>query len=640
MSTFNAHFFNFSFSHLEGHQLNLFTNALPTCRSRVTARAVALATTSAMSRLMLCCALLLACGDDDEEVDAGTDAFTPSDASDDTTDAEADVPDVPDAFMRLPPPECSPPPAVDPPACGSGPVARNALIPGAAGSEHDAELAAQARIHDRGFHAIAALFTGVNTEIAIPDNDDRETVRAFLEDTDEWDLVSYAGVPVESMVSWSKVAGAYGGVGAAADAFRYAVLRDEGAACNEVERAREHVLAAMDALHRATAITGVRGVIARGYIRRDLPGGSFFEDRVVPLFDDEGNPLPEEKNNGTWRVDESGDYPEYVWEDSCSRDMLIGWVIGMAAVWEVVANDPMIDDARKATLQDDALALAESLMVVGEDGYDLEIPDADGRLTFHAYLNEAAIDRVYVPGFTDNGQHATMALGIMAALARVSGDEGVQDYVYNDLIRSRGLHEIVREHIGIIDFGVVTNFSNYNMTFDGAWLSARYLCDPEALSVVREGIDQELYNGGERAPAILAQSFFDVVYASARGSATIGQGVTADASIGDAMGRGLQTLRDMPAPYWASPRIQCDEAEIEALLCTLEDGSTVELLGYVGRNDALIAAEAIPMRTRPPSNFHWRSDPHRVNADGSDNVLYPAVDFRFAYWMGRYLTVE
>ncbi len=80
----------------------------------------------------------------------------------------------------------------------------------------------------------------------------------------------------------------------------FPVLRDEGAACEEVDRARAHLHAALDGIHRAVAITGAPGVIARGYIRRDLPGG---EDTVtVPLFDAAGRPLPTEKTNGTWRA--------------------------------------------------------------------------------------------------------------------------------------------------------------------------------------------------------------------------------------------------------------------------------------------------------------------------------------------------
>ncbi|MEM9075338.1 MAG: hypothetical protein AAGE52_42975, partial [Myxococcota bacterium] len=289
-----------------------------------------------MRRLLLL-VFVFACGDDSSATDAATDT-----GAADATDAATDTARPPDAFVRLDPPACDPLPIVEPPACGSGPVARGALLPGPASSDHDAELAAQALGYDRGFHPIVAHFTGVNTEIRIADAGDRETVRRFLEEDDGWDLAEFAGKPVEEMVSWSKVAGAYGGVGAAADAFRYAVLRDEGAACEDVERARGHLVRALDALHRATAITGAEGVIARGYIRRDLGGGEFFEGRVVPLFDGEGSPLPEEKTNGTWREDNSADdaYGDYLWEDSCSRDMLIGWVVGMAAAWEVIANDP------------------------------------------------------------------------------------------------------------------------------------------------------------------------------------------------------------------------------------------------------------------------------------------------------------
>jgi hypothetical protein len=46
------------------------------------------------------------------------------------------------------------------------------------------------------------------------------------------------------------------------------------------------------------------------------------------------------------------------------------------------------------------------------------------------------------------------------------------------------------------------------------------------------------------------------------------------------------------------------------------------------------------MRVRPVSNYHWRSDPYRPNGEGSPRRLLPGVDFRLAYWMGRYLRAE
>ena len=76
-----------------------------------------------------------------------------------------------------------------------------------------------------------------------------------------------------------------------------------------------------------TAITGIDG-IARGLANRTYPGG---DNQTTPLFDGQGNPLPEEKNNGTWREDNSGGhYPNYVWVDSCSRDMFFLCVHGGA----------------------------------------------------------------------------------------------------------------------------------------------------------------------------------------------------------------------------------------------------------------------------------------------------------------------
>ncbi|MEM9189084.1 MAG: hypothetical protein AAGF12_07900 [Myxococcota bacterium] len=583
---------------------------------------------------------LVGCGDDDDAPieDATVDAST--------ADAVSDR-DGPDAFVRLPAPDCRALPPVAPPACGSGPQSRSALVPGPAEAGHDAALAAQSLGYDRGFHALFAMLTGVNTEVRIADPADRETIRQFFEEHDGWDLEAFAGKPVTEMATWNKAAGAYAGVGAAADAFRYAVLRDEGAACEDVDRARGHVIRALDGMHRATAITGVEGVIARGYLRRDVDSGATIAERVVPLFDDAGNPLPEEKNNGTFREDNSidGAYSDYIWEDSCSRDMLIGWVVGMAALWEVIQNDPTFDQALKDRLAADARAIARSLMVVGESGFDLEIPDADGRLTFHAFLNEAAIDRFYLPDFNGNAQHAVMSLGIMAALGRVSADEEVLDYVYNDLVRARDLPAVVGEFISALDAGVRINYSNYNMAFDGAWLAGRYLCDDAAADELRAGVADSLYTASSgRGPASSGQSFFDVVYVALRGGASVGRPIAAASLNADtraALDRGTATLRGFPAaPYWGLERMNCDAAELAALRCTLENGMEVELLEQTGHNDVIVATTAIPIEVRQNSNFHWRSNPFRVNAPGSVESLLPAVDFRFAYWMGRYLTVE
>jgi len=293
--------------------------------------------------------------------------------------------------------------------------------------------------------------------------------------------------------AWRKVAGAYAGVGIAADAFRYGALRDEGADCDEVEQARVHVRRSLEALHLAVAITGEQGVIARSFARRDLPGtGPGIE--TTPLFDADGLPLPTEKDNGTWREDHSGGlYPDVVWEDSCSRDQYVGWVVGFAALWEVIGADPTFPDDVKERLQRDAAVLARALMQVGGQGYDLEIHDADGRVTYHGYLHEEAIERTYLTGF-ENGFHALMALGIVAGLAYVAEQPDIDAYLQDRLI-----------------------------------------------------------------------------------------------------------------------------------------------LAGSGHNDELVAEDPLPMRIRPGSNYHWRSNPYRVNGGGDGSRLLSGVDFRIAYWMARWM---
>jgi hypothetical protein len=547
--------------------------------------------------------------------------------------SDAGGPDAPrdagaDTFERTTPPSCPEPAIVTPPACGSGGPRVGILA-------EDAALDAAARRFDRGFVALHAAYTGVNTEVTAVDPAARARIERFLTEDDGWDFAAFDGAPPEDVASWAKVAGAYAGAGAAADAFRYAVLRDEGAACDEIDRARAQLHAALDAIHRAVAITGAPGVIARGYQRRDRPG---FSETTTPLFDAMGNPLPEVKNNGTWRDDQSGLYPEYAWEDSCSRDMLIGWVLGMGALWEVGRNDPTIDAARLATLAEDASAIAQRLMEVGAEGYDLEIHDADGRLTYHAYLHESAVDRTYVRNFRRNGQHAIMALGIFATLARVSGDPAVADYLHNDLVRARDLPGIVRDHVGLIDFGVSTNYSNYNMAFTGGWLAQRYLCDPDAREAVRTGVLDELYgtSGTPWQPVDQAQSFFDLVALAASGRATADAPLEPgwDASM---LGRATMTLRELPSPYWAEGRTNCDATELASFACTGLDGTPLPLSMDPGRGDSIVSTVPVPMRIRPPSNYLWRSNPYEVNRDGSPLALYPAVDFRLAYWMARHL---
>lgn len=541
------------------------------------------------------------------------------------------------------------PPPFDPPACGSLEYAWRGLIPGPGEDGFDAELEAKARRIERSWQTFNANAMGLNTDVtvALANTDDRAAIETWLRDHDDWDFATFsAKTPQDVITSQHKVAGLYAGVGAAADAFRYAVLRDQGYPCDEVAQARTHLLRAIEGLHTAVAITGAPGVIVRGLARKDLSGDG--ETPTTPLFDGDGKPLPEVKNNGTWREDfsEGGQYPDLIWEDSVSRDMYVGWVAAYASVWEVIRDDPAFDQALKDRLRADALAVARQLMVVRDTGYDLEIPDADGRTTLHGWLNEANIDgQVYLEGF-ENGFHATMALGIVAAWVFITDDPELKAWLHDDLIGRRQFPRIIAEQAGVLlDMGYKSNYSNYNMAFTGIWLAFRYLDDPTALATLRTAVRDQMYArpGENRQPDEIGYSFYDFIYAAGRAGMNPWWPMATEPET-DAVERGVTTLREYSdAPYWDFGKVHCPEAvcdcentSVESSACVALDGTELTVLGCIGRNCDLITLEPIPMRTLGPSNYHWRSNPYRPNREGSGAALLPAVDFRIAYWMGRH----
>jgi hypothetical protein len=275
---------------------------------------------------------------------------------------------------------------------------------------------------------------------------------------------------------------------------------------------------------------------------------------------------------------------------------------------------------------------------VGESGYDLEIRDADGRITYHGYMNENSLDRLYLDG-VQNGSMALMGLGIVGAFAYVAEDADIDAYVHETLIRQRGLHLLARDHMAYVDLGLVSNFSMYNMAIASGWLAHRYICGEGTRAVIRSAVDTSLYDvpGAERQPAEQKQTLFDFVYVSADGVESAFQAAQQPLDE-EAVDRGVETLREFPdAPFWRVEVENCDEEEIASGDCVGLDGTPIRVLGYKGRNDALIAEEPIPMRIRPGSNYYWRSNPYEVNGTGDGTQLMPGVDFRFAYWMGRYV---
>lgn len=519
-------------------------------------------------------------------------------------------------------------------------VAAAPLIPGPGQAGHDAALAAKMARYDKQIHGIMAVPLGWGLEAFVSDPAARSQIDGFVA-SDAATFQEFSGEHVYAVLDAYEEfgdLGMFGGVQAAGDALRYAVLRDGGADAAEVDAAREHLLAAMDGLHWYSRVTGTPGVIARGLRRIEpQPGAPPLPGTIpatVPLFDESGDPQPADKSP-TWRDDLSGELPHLIWLDDTSKDQFIGYVFALGVVYDVVAQDDTIPAELVDRLASDARDLAHSLMQprrVNGHTIDLVLVDADGRPTTFFDIAAEVVTPDLIQSGAVNPFNATMALGAMRTLYQITGDEDIGSFYYDELIDSRGYLDVAAESLALLYFGYGTNHSNVNMAFVSIYGLLRYEPEAEIATAVREVLQTQLYSDDPgRSARGLRQSFFDFMVAGfgTEGVEGIGQAALAD---------GLATLQGHPdAPYWDTAVENCDPAEVSAGSCVAIDGSTITLAAGLGWNDIVVAEDPLPIEIRPPSNFTWRSDPHGVNGGGSTR-LDPGGGIWCAYWLGRFLS--
>ncbi len=432
--------------------------------------------------------------------------------------------------------------------------------------------------------------------------------------------------------------GMFGGVQAAGDAFRYAVLRDSGAPRARVDEARNQLEAAMRGLHWYMEVTGEPGVIARGLQRitpeagdPPLPGTP---PATVPLADANGQPQPADKQP-TWRADRSGKLPFLIWEDDTSKDQFDGYVFALGVVYDVTSKDPDIPASLLEPLVEDARALGHKLMQkvqIGKNTIDLVLVDADGRPTTFHDINAREITPGLVVATPTNGFNALMALGAMRTFYQMTGDAEIGRFYYDELLGTRDYLKSAEDTLPIVYMKAATNYSSVNMAFVAAYNLLRYESDPAVFARAADILDEKLYAPGkDRQAQGLKQSFFDLIDAAFRKGGSSGNGAQA---VSDA----LDTLGGFPAaPFWNDAVENCDPTEIAAGSCTAIDGKTqITLDTGQGHGSSLVATEPLPIKLRPPSNFEWRSDPYDVNGGGGP-LLDPGGGFHCAYWMGRFL---
>lgn len=176
-------------------------------------------------------------------------------------------------------------------ACLPAAVRGDGLIPGPGEGGHDAALAAKADGIDRQIHTFPTRPFGWGLEATVPDPAERAAIDEFFA-AGAADFQAHTGLhPYDVIGEYGESGdlGMFGGVQAAGDAFRYAVLRDAGADPGLVDAARAALVRAMDRLHWYTLVTGEPGCVARGLLRivpeagdRPERGGERAERRDLP----------------------------------------------------------------------------------------------------------------------------------------------------------------------------------------------------------------------------------------------------------------------------------------------------------------------------------------------------------------------
>jgi len=520
----------------------------------------------------------------------------------------------------------------------------------------DPDLDEHMLTHDRAFYGIHAHPFGIGLSASYKDEVSLGQIRDWLDQDSVPDFEAFTGKhPYEALGQYEGPnLGLRGGGASPGTAFRYIAFKREYADAEELERARADVVKTLEYLPVVHVITGIPGGIGRGAMLLKskgedeplFPGGT---PTLVPLFDEEGNPLPPgEKTNGTLRPDNSGGIlPEglWYWEDSCSKDQLVGWVAAMATIYDATVLDPDIDPALVDALRDMACAVGAGLRVeypfTALDGkehmYDLVIMDADGRPSKHHDLNPLSIEKLYMPpGSTNiNVFNLIMGLGIVKGLYHVCGDEESERFLYEELLGNRDYLGMIptsddTDAIDYLYMGTNTNFSNVNMIAIALFLNIYFEKDPMVLEVLRDYMENRWWDVSDVAQSAgrVKQPFFMALYEAMTDRGT-DPARTAEAA---------RLLKLFTLDPYASPeRINCDEDELVAGECLAIDGETVLTLdpGQSWGDDA-VATEPLDPDIRPPSNFDARSNPFKVNGGGGTG-LGPGGDLHAAYWMLRYL---
>lgn len=429
--------------------------------------------------------------------------------------------------------------------------------------------------------------------------------------------------------------GNFSGIASVGLAARLMVLKRDNAPAAEITRARDACIRAARTWHVFAAIGGP-GVVARG-VRRVTPlaGEPALPGTVptlTPLKDGGGAPLPASKTD-TWRAPVASGFDGWIWVDNTSKDQLSGYALGVLWLWDALRTDTAAPKDVVDALVTDLVSFAKELMKIGSGpNVDLVAHDADGRPTSFGDLNSRLVDGssgivLGANSSIQNGFNAALAMGIIRAAHRMSGDAVLKKYYEDDLVTARDYPGHAVATAPLLFVGEATNFSNANMLAIALATLGRIETVPAVRAKLTQLIDKFWDSGNNRSAKYAKQPWFDVIVAGFGGA--VRPEVPA-------------RMHDALVAYPAAPTIQrdivnCDAGEIAALSCLAVDGvTTIPLSSSKGRGGSIVSTMSVPVSVRPDTNFAWRSDPFGVN-DGPSNRLNPRGDWLAAYWLGRLL---
>ncbi|MBI1748476.1 MAG: hypothetical protein HYR55_18105 [Acidobacteria bacterium] len=370
-------------------------------------------------------------------------------------------------------------------------------------------------------------------------------------------------------------------------------------------------------------ITGVRGLIARGFRPPNHPGTP---PTPTPLFDEDGNPLPRVKEN-TWRADNSRDrsHTGYLWKDNASKDQYSGYMFALGVIYDVVADDPTIPQDKKDALIDDARGVGEHLI-----SNDLRVVDADGRrTTFGDLCAEEPL------GLPINAFNAVLSLAFIKIAYHITGDQSFGDYYSNILVDEKKYPELVRDLL-ILNFFQRTNFNNYNMAFMAIYNLIRLESAPNLKAMYQRALEQRLWTDFTRFKMVKEQKnfFWTMIYLSQKAVGFDPE----DPEDRPAMDKAIESLLLFhPAPLWDREVINSpDYCECWAIWCPRERRKDC----INDRGNRVQALTPLPMDRRPLGSFTANHNPYRLDDGANGTLEYSGVGFRLAYWMRQYLFIE